>query len=126
MKEIRSDRAPKPVGPYSQAVLVGNTLFLSGQIGIDPEKGKLVPGLKNQVRQIFKNVEAILQEAGFSKKDIVKVVVYLVDITRFGELNEVYEEFFSDVEVKPARVTVGVKELPLCAEVEIEVTAVRE
>jgi len=126
MKEIKTEKAPKPVGPYSQAVLVENFLFLSGQIGIDPKNGKLVPGLKNQVRQIFKNVEAILQEAGFSKKNIAKVVVYMVDLTRFGELNEVYEEFFSDVEVKPARVTVGVKELPLCAEVEIEVIAVRE
>ncbi|WP_461829441.1 RidA family protein [Aquifex sp.] len=122
-REIRTEKAPKPVGPYSQAVEVGGFLFLSGQIGIDPSTNKLVDGFKNQVIQIFKNIDAILKEAGYRKEDIIKVTVYIVDISKFKELNDIYEEFFKDVSVKPARVTVGVKELPLGAEVEIEVVA---
>jgi len=122
-REIKTEKAPSPVGPYSQAVEVGNFLFLSGQVGIDPKSNKLVEGFKNQVRQIFENVDAILKEAGYSRESIVKVVIYLTDITKFKELNEIYEEFFKEVKVKPARVTVGVKELPLGAEVEIEVVA---
>lgn len=124
-KEIRTTGAPKPVGPYSQAVEVGGFLFLSGQIGIDPSTNKLVDGFRNQAIQIFKNIDAILQEAGYTRESIVKVVVYVTDISRFKELNEVYEDFFKDVSTKPARVTVGVKELPLGAEIEIEVVAYR-
>ena len=122
-REIKTEKAPSPVGPYSQAVEVGNFLFLSGQVGIDPKSNKLVEGFKNQVRQIFENVDAILKEAGYSRESIVKVVIYLTDMSKFKELNEIYEEFFKEVKVKPARVTVGVKELPLGAEVEIEVVA---
>lgn len=122
-REIKTEKAPSPVGPYSQAVEVGNFLFLSGQVGIDPKSSKLVEGFKNQVMQIFENIDAILKEAGYSRESIVKVVIYLTDITKFKELNEIYEEFFKEVKVKPARVTVGVKELPLGAEVEIEVVA---
>lgn len=124
-REIKTDQAPKPVGPYSQAVEVGNFLFLSGQIGIEPQSHKLVEGFRNQAIQIFKNIDAILKEAGYSRDSVVKVVIYLTDITKFKELNEIYEEFFKDVQVKPARVTVGVKELPLGAEIEIEVVAHR-
>ncbi|GAB6065466.1 RidA family protein [Aquifex pyrophilus] len=126
MREIRTNRTPSPVGPYSQAVEVNGFIFLSGQIGIDPESGKLREGFKAQVEQIFKNLDAILEEAGISRENIVKVNIYLTDITKFKELNEIYEEYFKDVKVKPARVTVGVKELPLGAEVEIEVTAVKK
>lgn len=124
-REIKTDQAPKPVGPYSQAVEVGNFLFLSGQIGIEPQSNKLVEGFRNQAIQIFKNIDAILKEAGYSRDSVVKVVIYLTDIAKFKELNEIYEEFFKDVQVKPARVTVGVKELPLGAEIEIEVVAHR-
>lgn len=122
-KEIRTDKAPKPVGPYSQAVEVGSYLFLSGQIGIDPKTSKLVKGFRDQAIQVFKNVDAILKEAGYSRDSVIKVVIYLTDISKFKELNEIYEEFFKDVQVKPARITVGVKELPLGAEIEIEVVA---
>ena len=125
-EEIRTEKAPVPVGPYSQAVKVGNFLFISGQIGISPEDGKLVEGFENQVKQVFKNIEAILNEAGFSKEHIVKVVIYLREIGKFKELNKIYEEFFKDVKVKPARATVGVNQLPLDAEVEIEVIAVKD
>ncbi len=125
-REIKTSDAPKPVGPYSQAVEAGGFLFLSGQIGIDPSTNELVDGFKNQVIQIFKNIDAILREAGYARGNVVKVVVYVTDIAKFKELNEVYEDFFKGVDVKPARVTVGVKELPLGAEVEIEVVAHRE
>ncbi len=117
--------APKPVGPYSQAVEINGALYLSGQIGIDPKSGKLVDGFESQVRQVFANLEAVLREGGYSKREVVKVVIYLTDLSRFSELNKVYEEFFREVEPKPARVTVGVNELPLGAQVEIELTAVK-
>ena len=122
-REVRTEKAPKPVGPYSQAVEVNGFLFLSGQIGIDPKTNTLVQGFKNQVIRVFENVDSILREAGYTRDSVIKVVVYLKDISRFKELNEVYEEFFKNVAVKPARVTVGVKELPLNAEIEIEVVA---
>ncbi len=124
-REIRTDKAPKPVGPYSQAVEVGNTLYLSGQIGIEPSTGKLLESFEDQARQVLTNVEEILKEAGYSKENIVKVIIYLTDISRFREFNVLYEEFFKDVDPKPARVTVGVKELPLGAQIEVEVVAVR-
>ncbi len=120
-----TEKAPLPVGPYSQAVEAGGTLYLSGQIGIDPATGKLREGFGDQVRQIFSNVEEILRSAGYSKGDIVKVTVYMTNLTRFGEFNSLYAEFFEDVDPKPARVTVGVRELPLSAEVEVEIVAVR-
>jgi len=125
MREIRTQKAPAPVGPYSQAVEVNGFLFVSGQIGINPETGKLEEGFKEQVRQIFKNLDAILKEAGLGRESIVKVTIYLTDISKFKELNEIYEDYFKGVPVKPARVTVGVKELPLGAYVEIEMVAVR-
>ncbi|AAC06655.1 RidA family protein [Aquifex aeolicus] len=125
MREIKTPKAPVPVGPYSQAVEVNGFLFISGQIGINPETGKLVEGFKEQVIQIFKNVDAILEEAGLKRENIVKVTIYITDIKKFKELNEIYEDYFKDVSVKPARVTVGVKELPLNAEVEIEIVAVK-
>lgn len=125
-RRILTDRAPKPVGPYSQAIEVNNTLYLSGQIGIDPDKGTLPGGFKDQAQQVFKNIDSILKSAGYKRSDIVKVVIYLTDISRFSELNSLYESFFEGVEVKPARVTVGVKELPLNAQIEVEVTAVKD
>ncbi|RUM29324.1 MAG: deaminase [Aquifex sp.] len=126
MREIKTLKAPAPVGPYSQAVEVNGFIFLSGQIGIDPQTQNLVEGFRNQVERIFENIDAILREAEISRSDIVKVTIYLKDIKKFKELNEIYEEFFKEVPVKPARVTVGVNELPLGAEVEIEVIAVRK
>ena len=125
MREIYTEKAPRPVGPYSQAIEVGDTLYLSGQIGIDPETNKLKEGFEEQAKQVLSNVEAILKSAGYSKENVVKVTIYLTDIGKFGVFNKLYEEFFKDVEPKPARVTVGVKELPLSAEIEIEVVAVK-
>ncbi len=124
-REIRTGRAPSPVGPYSQAVEVGNVLFLSGQIGIDPRTGNLVKDFTDQVKQVFRNVDEILKEAGYGRENVVKVTLYLKDISKFREVNAIYEEFFRDVNPKPARVTVGVKDLPLGADIEVEVVAVR-
>lgn len=124
-REIRTEKAPKPVGPYSQAIEIGNTLYLSGQIGIDPSTGSLLQSFEDQAEQALKNIEGVLTEAGYSKKDVVKVIIYLTDMSAFKKFNALYEEFFKDVSPKPARVTVGVKELPLGAYIEIEVVAVK-
>ncbi|ADC89439.1 endoribonuclease L-PSP [Thermocrinis albus DSM 14484] len=124
-EEVRTDLAPLPLGPYSQAVKAGPFLFLSGQLGIDPTTGKLLEDFRGQVRQALKNVESILVSCGYQKQDVVRVVVYLRDLSLFGEFNEVYTEFFKEVDVKPARTTVGVEQLPLNALVEIEVTAIK-
>ena len=122
MEYIKSDKAPKAVGPYSQAVKVGSFLFISGQIAINPETGKLEgKTVAEQTARVLKNIEAILREAGFSKNNVVKTTVYLKDIDDFAEMNRVYSEFFG--EHKPARATVEVSNLPLGALVEIEAVA---
>ncbi|MFN3814242.1 MAG: RidA family protein [Aquificaceae bacterium] len=123
MREIFTDKAPKPVGPYSQAVVYENLLFVSGQIGIDPNTGKLREGFEEQIRQVFKNIDEILLSIGISRDKILRVVVYMTNLSEFKKFNEVYEEYFSDVKVKPVRTTVGVCALPLEAQVEIEVIA---
>ncbi len=125
MEFIKTDKAPGAVGPYSQAVKVGNTLFVSGQIALNPETGKLISeNIKEQTLQVLKNVEAILRGAGFEKTDIVKVTIYTTQLEKFSEINEVYEAFFGGH--KPARATAGVASLPLNAKVEIEVIAIKE
>ncbi len=123
-EEVYTEKAPKPVGPYSQAVKVGNLLFLAGQIGIDPLTGRLEEGLYAQTKRALENAYSIVLSAGGSKESIVRVVVYLKDLASFSEFNKVYEEFFQDVKVKPARTTVGVSDLPLFALVELEITAI--
>ncbi len=123
MIPLFTEKAPKPVGPYSQALIAGGFLFLSGQIGIVPETGKLREGFTDQVKQVFDNIEAILQAGGAGKENIVRVVVYLKDISLFKEFNALYEDFFRDVPVKPVRTTVEVSGLPLDALVELEITA---
>ncbi len=124
-KEIRTNEAPLPVAPYSQAVLVDNMLFISGQIGIDKESGKLVEGFEEQVRRIFGSIEAILSSAGFSKTDLVRLTVYLTEGVDFDRFNKLYEEFVRDINIKPARSTVIVNALPKGALVEIDAIAVR-
>ncbi|NPB06011.1 MAG: deaminase [Aquificae bacterium] len=123
MKEIKTGGAPSPVGPYSQALLVGGFLFISGQIGVNPETGKLEEGFERQVKRVLTSIEAVLKEAGLSKRNLVRVCVYLTDLKLFPRFNELYAEFLEGVEPKPVRVTVGVKELPLGALVEIEAVA---
>jgi len=124
MKKIHTQEAPQPVGPYSQAVIHGNLLFVSGQIGIDPKTGKLKSTFEEQVRQVFANIDAVLKAAGTDRHSIAKVSIYITDLSLFSLLNALYEEFFMDVEVKPARTTVGVNSLPMGAYVEMDIIAV--
>lgn len=121
---IRSENAPAAIGPYSQAVKAGNTLYISGQLPIGPEAGSITADtVKEQTAQSLKNVEHVLAEAGMSLKDIVKTTVLLDDIQTFAEMNEVYGEFFQ--EPYPARAAYEVAALPAGALVEIEVIAVQ-
>ena len=117
---IFTQKAPKPVGPYSQAVKVGNTIYVSGQIPIDPKTGDVVRGgIREQTKQVLENIKAILEAGGFSLKDVVIVFVFLKDLSMFNEFNEVYAEYFK--ENPPARVTVEVSRLPKDVLVEISV-----
>jgi 2-iminobutanoate/2-iminopropanoate deaminase len=121
-KAVYTDRAPKAVGPYSQGIWVGDFVFTSGQVGLDPATGKMVAGgTTAQARQIMENLRAILEAANSDFSKVVKVTVYLSDINDFAEFNEVYSEHFpSD---PPARSAFQVAALPLGALVEIEMVA---
>ena len=121
---ISTDKAPAAVGPYVQAVRAGDFLFASGQLGLIPESGQLPEGIEAQTRQALANVNAVLEEAGFTRKDVVKTTVFLSDIGNFALVNEIYGEFFGDS--KPARSCVEVSALPKGGLVEIEITAVRQ
>ena len=121
-KVISTDRAPEAIGPYSQAIAVGDHVFCSGQVALDPASGELVEGdVSSQARRCMENLGAVLKEAGTSFERVVKVTAYLVDMGDFAEFNEVYGEFFSAD--PPARVTVGVAGLPKGARVEVECIA---
>ena len=120
---IHTDRAPKAIGPYSQAVKAGNMLFVSGQVPFVPETMEIVEGdVKAQTAQSLKNVQAILAEAGLDFSHVVKSTVFIKDMNEFALINEVYAEFFG--ENKPARACVEVARLPKDVKVEIEVIAV--
>jgi len=117
--------APTPVAPYSQGILYGNFIFVSGQLGIEPESGELANDFKAQSERALKNLIAIVEAGGGSRCSIVRVGVYLTDISKFSIFNEVYSEFFKDCPVKPTRFAVGVNSLPLGAQVEVECIAIR-
>lgn len=122
---VRTETAPKAVGPYSQAIVAGDLIFTAGQIPLDPSTGKLVKGdFKERVRQVLKNINQILISAGSCLDCAVKLTVFLTDLSRFGELNEVFGELFQDD--PPARSAVEVSQLPLGADLEIECIAVRD
>lgn len=124
-KVIATNQAPAAIGPYSQAVQVGNMLFASGQLGIDPATGNFVEGgVKEQTAQAFRNVQAILQEAGYTINDVVKTTVFLADMGDFVAMNEVYASQFEGT--FPARSAVAVKTLPKNGLVEVEVIAVKD
>jgi 2-iminobutanoate/2-iminopropanoate deaminase len=124
LQGVATADAPRAIGPYSQAVVAGDLVFVSGQVPLDPASGEMVPGpFSNRVRQVLANVEAVLSAAGSGKDRVVKATVFLLDMGRFAELNEVYAEFFGAH--RPARSAVQVGALPRGAEVEIEVVAVR-
>jgi 2-iminobutanoate/2-iminopropanoate deaminase len=125
MKRIISTaNAPAAVGPYSQAVEIKGTLYISGQIPIDPLKGKLVEGdITAQTEQVFKNIAAILQESGYKFSDVVKSTCLLSDMADFKAMNDVYALYYPDMQ--PARAAFAVKALPLGALIEIETIAVK-
>ena len=121
-KVISTTKAPAAIGPYSQAIQVGNLVYTSGQIPIDPATGCFAEGgIKEQTRQSLLNVKAILAEAGLTMNDVVKTTVFMADMSDFADMNAVYAEFFS--ESFPARSAVAVKTLSKGALVEIEVVA---
>ena len=121
-KVISTTKAPAAIGPYSQAIRVGNLVYTSGQIPIDPATGEFAEGgIKEQTRQSLLNLKAILEEAGLTMSDVVKTTVFMADMNDFAAMNAVYAEFFA--EPYPARSAVAVKTLPIGALVEIEAVA---
>lgn len=122
MENVHTGGAPAAIGPYSQAVVAQGLVFVSGQIPIDPSSGQLVQSsFADQVRQVLANLDAILVAAGSSRERVVKVNVYLTDMGRFAEVNEIYGEFFG--EHRPARAAVQVARLPKDVPVEMELIA---
>ena len=124
MIEITTNKAPAAIGPYSQAVVVGDMIYTSGQIPVNPATGEVVEGgIKEQTIRVFENIKAVLAEAGLTLDNVVKTTVFLADISMFVEMNEVYASYFSGA--FPARSAFAVKQLPKGALVEIESIAVR-
>ena len=115
---VSTPSAPAAIGTYSQAVRCGDTLYLSGQIGLDPSTGKLVDGIDDQIQRVFGNLKAVAEAAGASLGDVVKLTVYLTDLTNFARVNETMARFFS--QPYPARAVVGVASLPRGALVEAD------
>jgi 2-iminobutanoate/2-iminopropanoate deaminase len=123
VKEIQTDAAPAPVGPYSQAVQHGDLIFASGQIPLDPKAGKLVEGdIEAQTERVIANLSAVLEAGGSSLQRVVRTTVYLVDLSLFPRVNAVYARHFTG-DPAPARATVQVAALPLNAQVEIDAIA---
>lgn len=123
-KVIESENAPKPIGPYSQAILSGNTLYVSGQIAINPETGELdTSSIEAETQLVMKNLGAVLEAAEMNLGDVVKCSIFLSDMNNFGEVNRIYSEYFT--EKPPARETVAVKTLPKNVNVEISCIATK-
>lgn len=120
-KIIQTDKAPAPIGQYSQGIQAGNFIFCSGQIGLDPKNGTLVEGIEAQTKQVLSNLAEILKAANSSMENVVKTTIYLKDIADFPKVNEWYAEAFQNA--KPVRTTVGVVSLPKGALVEIDAIA---
>jgi 2-iminobutanoate/2-iminopropanoate deaminase len=120
---IHTDKAPKAIGPYSQAIQAGNFLFLSGQIPLDPTSGELVKGdIREQARRVLENLKGVLESQNLGMEDMVKVTIFLKDMGNFSQVNEVYATYFPSS--PPARSTVEVTRLPREADIEIEAIAV--
>lgn len=122
---ISTSNAPAAIGPYSQAILIDNTLYASGQLGIDPDSGDFVPGgAKEQTEQIFQNIKAVLATAGMTLADVVKTTCFLADMADFTDMNVVYARHFEGLTF-PARSAVAVRTLPKNALIEIEILAIK-
>ena len=121
-KIVHTDVAPAAIGPYSQAIDTGNTLYQSGMLGVDPATGVLAEGIVEQTKQIIKNIDNLLKAAGYSKDDVVKTTCFIADMGDFATFNEIYGAYFTS---KPARSCVAVKTLPKNALAEVEVIAVK-
>ena len=123
-KIIKTDKAPLPVGPYNQAVLVDKTLYISGQVAINPENNEVINGsIEDATKLIMKNIQSILDEAGFNFKDVVRSKIYLTDMNNFSKVNAIYGSYF-EKNYEPARTTIEVSSLPLGVDVEIDMIAV--
>lgn len=123
LKAVSSNKAPKAIGPYSQAVIAGNLLFTSGQIAMDPQSGEMVEGgIEAQARRVLDNLGAVLAEAGAGFDDVIKTTIFLNDMNDFATVNAIYAEYFKGP-VLPARSTVQVAKLPKGALIEIEAIA---
>lgn len=124
-KIIQSNGAPEPIGPYSQAVLINDILFTSGQIALDPRSGKLIlDSIVEETKQVMENLKAVLKSAGMTFDNVVKSTIYIIDIDDFGAINKVYGAYFKD-SIAPARETVQVAKLPKNVHIEISVIACR-
>lgn len=122
---IRTENAPAPIGPYNQAILAGNTLYVSGQIALDPKTNQLKSGsISEETQQVMANLKAVLAEAEMSFENVVKASIFISDMNNFAKINEVYSKYF-DEKNAPARETVEVANLPKFVNVEISVIAVR-
>ncbi|MDH4226284.1 MAG: RidA family protein [Deltaproteobacteria bacterium] len=123
-KNVSTNGAPKAIGPYSQGVVANGFLFVSGQVALIPETGELISGgIKDETRRVLANIKAIVEAAGLKMDDVVKTTVYLTDLKKFVDMNEVYAEFFK--EPYPARATVEVSALPKGVSVEIDAIAAK-
>jgi 2-iminobutanoate/2-iminopropanoate deaminase len=124
-KIIQTPYAPAPIGPYSQAVMVGNTLYTSGQIAINPKNGELVTGdIQEETQLVMENLKAILTEAGMTFEHVIKSTIFISDMHNFARINEVYAKYFNEA-TAPARETVEVANLPKFVNVEISVIAMK-
>ena len=125
-KIIQTSHAPAPIGPYNQAVLAGNTLYISGQIPMDPETNKLISGsIQDETHQVMKNLKAVLNEAGLSFDHVIKASIFVKDMDQFAEINEAYGSYFNSDDA-PARETVEVANLPKYVNVEISMIAYKQ
>ena len=119
---IKTDQAPQAIGTYSQAVKAGNTVYLSGQIGLDPATMQMVEGIENEIHRVFQNLQAVAQAAGGALADVVKLNVFLTDLGHFAKVNEIMAQYFN--EPYPARAAVGVAALPRGALIEADAVMV--
>ncbi|ATA72025.1 MULTISPECIES: RidA family protein [Capnocytophaga] len=124
MKQIIfTENAPAPIGPYNQAILAGNTLYVSGQIPVNPKTNEVVKGIEAATTQVMENLKAVLEQAGATFENVVKTTIFLSDMEQFGQVNAIYGKYF-DEKTAPARETVQVANLPKYVEVEISCVAV--